>query len=367
MDALLRAVAARCADLGVPPPRTGMVVGIDRDPGAKVTVLLFDGEGRPTAVAKMTRRSHTDAPLRAEHDMLAALTARGLPTVGRQVPRALLLEGVAGRTVLVTSALPGGPMSVRYHAPGHLRRPALVADDLAAAAGWLAAFQQDTGQGAMDTAEAFRVFALPAFDGYRSALGWGHPEQRLLESCAEGAERLAGRALPLCAVHGDFAPGNVLVEDAGGPRRSPIVGVVDWELGRTRGTALTDLFKFVASYGSFLDRAVASGRSGPRGHPGWDDVRRRLPAQDPWANLVGFLYAFTGQGWFPDLVREHLAAGYRRLGVPADVEDVFLPAFVAEQATTLADPVYRQGYRDLLHALAARTTSRPARLAGGLR
>ena len=148
MDALLRAVAARSADLGVRPPREGMVVGIDRDPGSKVTVLLFDETGRPTAVAKMTRRSDTDAPLRAEHDMLAELTERGLPTVRDQVPRALLLEGVAGRTVLVTSALPGGPLTVRYHRPGHVSRPSLLADDIAVAGEWLPAFQHDTWQGA---------------------------------------------------------------------------------------------------------------------------------------------------------------------------------------------------------------------------
>ena len=96
-------------------------------------------------------------------------------------------------------------------------------------------------------------------------------------------------------------------------------------------------------------------------------MRDRLAAPAPWPNLVGFLYAFTGQGWFPDLVRGYLAAGYERLGVPAGLQEVFLPAFVAEQATTLADPVYRRGYRDLLHALAAGRSAGPARLVGELR
>jgi hypothetical protein len=162
----------------------------------------------------------------------------------------------------------------------------------------------------------------------------------------------------VCAVHGDYALGNVLVaDDATADLR--VTGVVDWELGQRCGLAVTDLFKFVASYGSFLDRAAAPLRSGLRGHPGWGRTKTALtptaPGRpSPWPNMVGFLYAFTGSGWFPDLVGEYLHAGYRRLGVPADVQGVFLPAFVAQQATTLSDAGYRQGYRDLLAALAAR-------------
>jgi aminoglycoside phosphotransferase (APT) family kinase protein len=254
-------------------------------------------------------------------------------------------------------------MTVRYHRPGHVRSPSAVAGDFSAAAGWLAAFQQDTGQGAMSCAEAFGTLAVPAFERYRAAIGWGEAEERLLARCAATAQRLADSTVPVCAVHGDFAPGNLLVDDPGGARAG-VCGVVDWELGRALGTPFTDLFKFAASYGSFLDRAAAPGRSGPRGHPGWGDVRSRVAVADPWPNLVGFLYAFRGHGWFPDLVRAYLADGYQRLGVPADVQEVFLPAFVAEQATTLQDPVYRQGYRDVLHELADDSATRPAMLTG---
>ncbi len=366
IDALIHAVRDRSRDLGVAPPTDGMVVGIDRDQGAKVTVLLFDHAGRLTAVAKTTRAPRADAPLRAEHDMLVGLGDLPLGPVRRQVPRALLLEGVAGRTVLVTAALPGGPMTVRYHRPGHVQRPDLVAADFAAAGGWLAAFQHDTRQGEVSCAEAFERFAVPAFDRYRATIGWGEPEERLVAQCVAGVERHARSSLPVCAVHGDFAPGNLLVDDAGA-HQPRVCAVVDWERGRLQGLALTDLFKFAGSYGSFLDRAAPSGPHGLRGHPGWADVRDRVGGPAAWPNLVGFLYAFTGQGWFPDLVRGYLAAGFERLGVPAGVQAVFLPAFVAEQATALSDPVYRRGYRDLLHALDDGWSLLPDPVAGGLR
>jgi hypothetical protein len=223
----------------------------------------------------------------------------------------------------------------------------------------LAAFQRETGRGCVSGAEAFRAFALPAFDRYRAAFGWGPAEDAVLAWCTAAADRWADGPVPVCAVHGDFAPGNLLLTDAGAPRRLQVSGVVDWELGRVEGTPFTDLFKLVGSYGSFLDRAIPAGRSGLRGHPGWEEVRRLQPSPEPWPNLVGFLYAFTGTGWFPDLVRRYLADGYARMGVAPGLQDAFLPAFVAEQATTLQDPVYRNGYRALLHAMVPTTGERP--------
>jgi aminoglycoside phosphotransferase len=358
MDALLRAVAAHSADLGVAAPCSGLVVGIDRDPAAKVTVLLFDVAGRTSAVAKVARRRSADGPLRAEHAALTAMASARLPRVREQIPRSLLLQHVADRTVLVTSAVPGGSMMVRYHTPGHVGSASVVAGDLRAASEWLAAFQQDTAAGTVGLQEAVRTYCLPALDRYREEFGHDPVERRIRARTQWLASRMARVAVPLCAVHGDYALGNVLVQDGpGGPRVS---GVVDWELGQPCGPAFTDLFKFAASYGSFLDRAAAARGSGLRGHPGWGRTRASLGQPNPWPNLVGFLYAFQGTGWFPDLVRGYLHAGYRRMGVPAQVQEVFLPAFVAQQATTLSDPGYRRGYRDLLGVL-AEGTAEPSR------
>jgi hypothetical protein len=306
--------------------------------------------------------------LRAEHVALTELSRSWLPRVRRQVPRSLLLEGVAGRTVLVTSALAGRSMLVRYHGPGHVTSRSAVAGDLRAAGAWLAAFQADTAVGRVSCEEAVRRFCLPVLDRYRQEFGPDPVECRIRARTVRAAERFADVVVPLCAVHGDYALGNVLV-DGGGARAPRVSGVVDWELGRSCGLAVTDWFKFAASYGSFLDRAAPRGRSGLRGHRGWGRARTALGQVDPWPNLVGFLYAFRGTGWFPDLVREYLRAGYARMDVPPGVEEVFLPVFVAQQATTLRDPVYRRGYCDLLGALADESglADAPGGGAGGAR
>src|SRR5204863_9471885 len=100
--------------------------------------------------------------------------------VGAQIPRSLLIDDVAGRPVLVTSAVPGGPMTVRYHAPGHVSRARAVAEDLDMAAGWLAAFQRETSHGSVPCSQAFRDYAVPAFDRYRAAFGWDPADEDVL-------------------------------------------------------------------------------------------------------------------------------------------------------------------------------------------
>jgi hypothetical protein len=81
------------------------------------------------------------------------------------------------------------------------------------------------------------------------------------------------------------------------------------------------------------------------------DVRARWGERSTWTNLIGFVYAFLGSGWFPEVVRDYLAANYRRLACPPEVQPLFLAAFVAGQVLTLDNPTYRRGYRELLHVL----------------
>jgi hypothetical protein len=153
-------------------------------------------------------------------------------------------------------------------------------------------------------------------------------------------------------VHGDYATGNLLVE------RGRVSGVVDWERGRRAGPPLADLFKFAASYGSYLDRAAPPRNGALPGHPGWAQARDRWGVFAGWSNAVGFLYAFLGQGWFPDLVRAFLADHLRRLGLPLSACALFLPVFLADQAMALDNAVYRDGYRSLLSVLADECNAR---------
>lgn len=357
---MITAICERLNRLGAPPVAAplvgGLVLGIDQDPAAKVTQLLFDDRGDPSVVAKVARRPSAEAALRAEHRVLQDLWSDPPLAVADSLPQPLLLESVAGRLVLATTALRGGPMSVDYYRPGHARSPAAVRRDFEIAGSWLAAFQRATRCGQFSIGpDTFDDLVLPVFDRYRAAIGWSRWEGALLERLAGICEALSGVPVPLVAVHGDFALGNILVS------AGQVSGVVDWELGRRVGHPFTDLVKFVSSYGSFLDRAIPTRSHTMRGHPGWAAAAWRWGGPDVWPNQVGLLYAHFGEGWFPDLVREFLHQHVDRLGVPAESLALFLPLFVAEQAMVLDNPRYRAGYRSVLQMMWRDADLRPAR------
>jgi hypothetical protein len=346
IEDVLRMLDARGGELGLPRLRPGVVIGIDADPAGKVTMLLLDDHGRPRAVAKVGRRPGSDARrLTNEHAALIRVRRHRLATIAESVPRPLLLGRVAGRLVLVTSAVPGAPLSVRYYRPGHVRSAARVGADFTAAARWLAAFQSDTGLTTISCEQAWHTYLAPLLDRYRATVGWSNWEAALHARMRRWAEDLGSEPVPVGAVHGDYCIGNVLLDG------DAVVGVVDWELGREPAVALTDVFKFAASYGSFLDRSAPRRRGGIAGHPGWAAARARWAGHSAWPNLAGFLYAFRGTGWFPEIVGDYLEANYRRMGCSAEIQPLLLTAFVAEQALVLDNPVYRRGYRDLLRAL----------------
>jgi hypothetical protein len=336
-------VAAR---FGLPQVTGGIVIAVDYAPAAKATLLLFGPDGRPVLVAKLARRTEGEPALMAEYEALTSLWAARPPQVTAELPRPLALEQVAGRMVLLSTAVPGTPLTIRYYTPGHVRRPGLVTEDFTLAGAWLARFQTETRSGTVTLGrDTFEEWIRPTLLRYRAEVGWSNWESGLAAHMSDLCAMLGGTRVPVTGVHGDYAPGNILV-DAG-----RVSGVVDWELGRSAGLPFSDLFKFVTSYGSYLDRACPPSRGALPGHPGWAQARDRWGSTPGWTNRTGILYAFFGTGWLPELVRDFLDGHLRRLRIPPEATRLFLLVFLAEQVLALDQPTYRNGYRDLLRLL----------------
>jgi hypothetical protein len=334
------------ANRGLPQVTGGIIIGVDYAPAAKVTLLLLGTDGRPGLVAKLARCPETEPALLAERTALLDVWSARPPSVTAELPRPLAAERVAGRLALLSTAVPGTPLARRYYSPGHVRHPELVATDLAVAGSWLARLQTETGSGTITLGpDAFEEWIRPTFSRYRDEIGWNGWESELLDHLSDLSALLSGVRVPLVAVHGDYAPGNILLASG------RVSGVVDWELGRGVGLPFSDLFKFAASYGSYLDRACPPARGAMAGHPGWSQARDRWGPTPGWTNGAGILYAFFGSGWFPELVRSFLSGHLRRLEVPPAATQLFLPVFLAEQALALQQPDYRNGYRALLRLL----------------
>jgi hypothetical protein len=136
-----------------------------------------------------------------------------------------------------------------------------------------------------------------------------------------------------------------------------VSGVVDWELGREAGLPFTDIYKFPTSYAFYLDRSAAATGGDVPGHPNRAVIARTWSRYGDWPNLVGFGYGYFSDGWFPERVRRFVLGHLSALGVPAAVNGVFFPLYLAQQAMALDVPAFRAGYRSLLCAFAHERSS----------
>ncbi len=294
-----------------------------RDPNAKVSVLLFPaGAARPAYVAKVPTTDGAARSVEREAAQLAEVGAQPLGPVAATIPQVVATVEHLGRPVLVMTALPGQSMLAAYHSWRHTARRKAVAADFAAAGGWLAGLQRATaGTGQASLAQLL--------DGAAESIGRrfaGQPGAEAdLAELAGLAGRLAGHRTPASVVHGDFWPGNLLVD------RGRVLGVIDWEAARPSGSPAGDLARFATSYSLYLDRHTRPGRR-VAGHQGLRAGR--------WG--AGVEYAIDGTGWYPDLVRSFVTTGLERLGVPPSCwRDVLLADVAASAAAADHDDFAR--------------------------
>ena len=343
IDALLTWLNDGSAANGRLPLTGGIVSGLYRN-SSKVTLILLDARGKPGAVAKATRRPSAEAALMAEYAALKELTLAA-PEAMVEAPAPIALERVDGHLVLVESPLPGKPMTAGYYSPGHTSDPRRVEGDFRAAEEWLGKFQRMTATSEVMLDQSTMLACVDAVTArYRREIGWSDVEEELFTAVARRGLDFEGTALPLVGVHGDFWMGNLLMSE------DRIGGVVDWELARLNGLPFRDIFKFPTSYGLYLDRAYPGNRGVVPGHANWGRQSARWAEYGDWSNLPGFRYSYFEAGWFPELVREFIVRQFVRVGVPVGLVAVFFPLFLAEQAMTLDDPVFRDGYRAALTA-----------------
>lgn len=334
--------AQRATDLLGVPGRPGVLLCASRDPDAKITFVLCSAtHARPgdRLAVKIPTTSGAERSVRAEGRALVSLRCLDLGPLADSVPRYVCSPVVGGRSVLVSTALPGVPMTVRYHAWRHTASRRRVAEDLAMAAGWLGAFQEATTSGTA-------ALTWPLETGAALEERWHeHPALApAAERVASAADHLAGRSAPLTFVHGDFWIGNVLVRDGA------VTGCVDWEAASSQGPPLRDLARFVLSYALYLDRHARLGRPVP-GHRG---LRRdRFGA--------GIRHVLLTDTWVARDLRAFLGDGLERVGLPRWLwYDVALIG-LAEVAVTANDDDFARGHLELLATLPCRPRRRSRR------
>jgi aminoglycoside phosphotransferase len=312
-----------------------ITVAASRDPNAKVTVLLFrPGAVEPTLAVKIPTTAAASLAIEAEARVLARLPERLTPRLQATVPQVVaLLPSDHGRA-MVTTALPGTPMTTTYHRWRHVNRRASVAHDLTVAGRWLTRVQTVTATEARPV--EFVRSLLPPLTRRFSTVGSFDLVVRRLESIDRQLRQVTG---PRTVVHGDYWLGNVLTDG------SNATGVVDWEGAAETGEPIRDVVRFSIAYALYLDRHTRPGRvvSGHRG----------LRAGE-WG--AGLRFALDGRGWFPHLLSQFVAGHLRRLGMAPELWRDVLLAGIAECASAADEPTFARHHFDLLAELCCTRT-----------
>lgn len=314
-----------------------LVLGISKDPNAKITVLLVSPQsGEPVFAVKAPTTDPAALAVEAERHLLVDLRGLLPERVLQTIPRVLDVVEFDGRPAAVMTAVHGIPMTTRYFRWRHTAGPARVAADFAAIETWLAELQRGTVQ---------QIAPMDMDGGVAARLRSRFPEDEHLgtdlDRLSEIYARLRRNAVPRTAIHGDLWFGNVFV--AGGQAS----GVVDWESGATSGEPMRDLVRFALMYALYLDRRTREGHR-VAGHPG-------LRA-DRWG--AGVEYALDGSGWFPGLFRRFLGDALSRLGAsPASWRDAAL-AGIAEVAALTDDREFGRLHLELFRRLGSPEPSR---------
>jgi hypothetical protein len=306
-----------------------------RDADSSTVLLLIPAEsGGEGLVVKVADAAPARARLLAEAEQLRRLHATTLGVATRAaLPELVALAEDTRSTALVTTAVPGTSLLVRFHRLcGRPGLADLVERDLWAAATWLEGFRRDTRGGRVPLSDPADP-TLPA----RLAAGPGSDAPILreaLDALDRARARLAGLGAPGCAVHGDFWMGNLLGD---GVR---VRGVVDWEHFRPAGEPTADLVRLILTEVTYLDRHTRPGRA-VRGLPG-------LRAESLVANVT---YALHGTGRFPDLIRGFAGHQLNRLGLPHDCLPDLLAVEAARIAAEASDAGFARAHLELVHRL----------------
>jgi aminoglycoside phosphotransferase (APT) family kinase protein len=321
----------RLADVLARPGTRVVLLAGSKDPNAKATLILLDNYG-PAFVVKVPTTRQAQNVVRHEGNVLDALAGLRLGPLAASLPRALGYMSVEGLMALVSTAVTGTPMTVRYHGWRHTARKRHVTRDFAAAGAWLADLQSRT------SGHRRPITLLSDVTSTITSRYAKHPDLPTIRvRLAAVAARLEEHTTPRTVVHGDYWFGNLLLDEDS----NRVIGVVDWESGAIEGEPLRDVARFAVSYALYLDRHTrAGGRVVGHRAAKHDGLRADL-----WGS--GVAHAMRGGSWFADVVKVYVRAALARLGVPTWLWRDVLLAGIADVAATADHPDFAEAHLDL--------------------
>ena len=226
-----------------PPPCAWMIHELPSSVTDKTVVIVGPPGGPPGAAIKLAASAGAARALLHETEVLIALGSDPrIVSLQHLLPKILAAGELDGRRFAVESMLSGirasRLMDGRSSAAGLLGRLAQPIKHLHQAT----RTELEVG---VDVLESWVDEPLAVLDAHgRREGGVERWQQRALEKIrAELHEVFLGRTITASWIHGDYSPGNVILDPATGA----VCGIVDWELAASTGPPEVDLVQLVLS------------------------------------------------------------------------------------------------------------------------
>ena len=211
--------------------------------GTGVTKLCFyifpDNSSQPRWVARIARSPRDNKIIDHEYELIGFIREGGSSYVLETVPGPLLTTEITGHSVGIEPFHRGQSMDglIAQNAD-HARRDVREYIDLAVE--WLLRCQKDVpgNQGKLKL-DQIETYLLGPIKHLRLQSDLTDVEEAYLDRLEQQINSLSNIPLPLAFTHGDFRPGNILLDDGD-------IHVLDWEFGARLAPPLLDIFHFLS-------------------------------------------------------------------------------------------------------------------------
>lgn len=296
---------------------------------SKLCCYIFaDDAPEPRWVAKMSRSRRDNTVLAREYSLIQHLRQHGSAFVRATVPGPLLTMSIAGHLVGIEPYFSSRPMDGLLIGAARHGEPK-IRDYLDLAVGWLLRSQQETPvQRGRLTDRQIRTHFLTPIAQLQAAAQLTNVEVAYLNRLAERVIGLVQRPLALVFNHGDFRPGNILVDGSS-------IQVIDWEFGASIALPLMDVFSLLA-------------RTYARCH-GLEEIDDYLEDY-----LAAFEAVFFKDGPFAGLTAEYVGRACQALDVDPAWVNVLFALFLVTEANKYQAFLSRRAERGYVYLLRGR-------------
>ena len=314
-------------------PRPSRLSFLGQGTGAsKACFFAFaDDDPLPRYIVKMPRSLFHNERLKQELSIIEELRTTLSQDLRRTLPGPMHVVRLSGNWVIVEPVLPGQPMDSLIR-PGEPSDPARTTALMGLAHDWLIRIQRGARfrEGVLDTGLIYTHFLEPL----EAALAHSNltiAEARYIDDLMRAALELEGQEMPLYLYHGDFRPGNVLID-------TDQVAVLDWQFSRPLAPPLQDWFSFVFRFHSRtldlpdIDGALEAYRS-------------------------AFRQLFFVRNWLSELVKDYTWAYCHSLGVDMAFLPLLFGMFVVNNINKFHAFLTERAERGYLYLLKGSPTS----------